>query len=114
MKQNGSNLLPITQDLDFHYLLALMPALQDTPEFAWLPELYSTIGHESLIKLCRYCGGETIKIPTLDQLDRSTTSLQWYYDVFISKKLKFSDIPEEYKEPVCQIRGILNAGNNKS
>ena len=114
MKKNGSNLLPITQDLDFHYLLALMPALRGIPEFAWLPELYSTIGYERLIELCRYCGGETITIPTLDQLDESTTSLQWYYDVFISKKLKYSDIPDEYKKPVCVIKGIFDAGNNKS
>ena len=114
MKKKGSNLLPITQDLDFHYLLTLMPALQGLPDFAWLPELFSAVGHESLIELCRYCGGEVIRIPTLDELDRSITALQWYYDVFISKKLKYSNIPEEYKEPVCTIKGIFDAGNNKT
>ena len=106
--------LPITEDLDFHYLLTLMPALQSVPEFAWLPELYSIIGHESIVKLCRYCGGETIKIPTLDQLSESITALQWYYDVFISGKMKITDIPDECKELVCTIRGIFNARNSET
>lgn len=114
MKKIGSNLLPITEDLDFHYLLALMPAVQNMPEFAWLPELYSIVGYDILIKLCKYCGDETIRIPNLDQLEHSTNALQWYYDVYISKKLKYSDIPDEYKKLVCKIRGEINARDSES
>ena len=98
--RNIKQQLPITEDLDFHYLLTLMPALQGVPEFEWLPELYSIVGYKSVINLCRYCGGETITIPTLDQLSQSITALQWYYDVFISGKMKITDIPDECKELV--------------
>ena len=49
-----------TEDLDFHYLLTLMPPLHNISQFTWLPELFSIIGHEGLIKLCKYAGGETI------------------------------------------------------
>ena len=49
--------LPITEELDFAYLLSLLPPLKDEPEFAWLPELFSIVGHESLIRLCKYAGG---------------------------------------------------------
>ena len=62
------NKLPLTEDLDFHYLLGLLPALTDEPEYAWLPELFSTIGYQSLLDLCEYAGGETIRIPTIEEL----------------------------------------------
>lgn len=95
--------LNITEELDFHYLLTLMPALRSMPQFTWLPELFSCIGHDSLIELCRYAGGETITIPTLDELLDSIESLQYFYDAYISKKINVSDIPDHYKKPVCDI-----------
>lgn len=110
---NDSNLLPIAEDLDFHYLLTLMPALTGLKEFEWLPELYSIISdYRSLIRLCKYCGGETIKIPTLDQLTNSTDALQWYYDVYISGKKKYSDIPSDLSDLVEKIRCTINARNS--
>lgn len=85
--------LPITEELDFHYLLGLMPALTDEPEFAWLPELFSIIDYDSLIKLCKYAGGERIKIPTLNSLSNSIDALRWYYDVYIKKTADYNSIP---------------------
>ena len=69
--------LPITEELDFQYLLGLMPPLHDVPEFSWLPELFSIIGYEKLLLLCKYAGGETIKIPTVEQVQESIDALQW-------------------------------------
>ena len=109
-----NNPLPITEDLDFHYLLTLMPALRGISGFEWLPELYSIVGYETVIKLCEYCGGETIQIPTIDQLSESITALQWYYDVFISGKLKVTDIPDECKELVYRIRSVFNARKSET
>ena len=60
--------LPIKDELDFQYLLQLLPPLENEPEFAWLPELFSIIGAKNLITLSKYAGGETIKIPTTEQL----------------------------------------------
>ena len=40
------NNLPITEELDFHYLLSLLPPLQGEPEFAMLPELFSILSSE--------------------------------------------------------------------
>lgn len=101
--------LPITEELDFHYLLTLMPPLHDQPEFSWLPELFSIVGHESLIQLCKYAGGETITIPTLDQLSSSLESLQWFYDVNISKKHVESEVPDHLKELYTRICEVYNA-----
>ena len=100
------NNLPQTEELDFHYLLSLMPPLHDQPEFAWLPELFSIIGHEKLIKLCKYAGGETIKIPTLSQLAKSVDALQWFYDICIKQDKPVADIPPDLKPLVDKINKI--------
>lgn len=104
--------LPITEDLDFHYLLCLMPPLKEDPEFTWLPELFSIIGYESLINLCKYAGGETIKIPTLEQLSDSIEALQLFYDTEITKLRNVSEIPQKYSSQVQKIKEYYNAENH--
>lgn len=107
------NNLPLTEELDFHYLLSLMPALHNVPEFAWLPELFSIIGHESLIQLCRYAGGEIIKVPTLDELTTSINSLQWFYDIYIKHSQDESNIPEDLCDQVNTILKVFDARNSE-
>lgn len=104
--------LPITEDLDFHYLLGLMPPLHDEPEFAWLPELFSIIGHESLLTLCKYAGGETIKIPTLDQVSKSIEALQMFYDIDIKHCKSKLDVPPNLVELYAKICEVYYAQNN--
>jgi len=101
--------LPVKDELDFQYLLQLLPPLENEPEFAWLPELFSIIGARNLITLCKYAGGETIKVPTLEQLAQDIEALQWYYDVFISRKKELGEIPAELCALVMKIRNIYNA-----
>lgn len=104
--------LPLTEELDFHYLLGLMPPLQGEPEFAWLPELFSIIGHESLLKLCKFAGGEIIKIPTLEQLSESIEALQWFYDVEIKKTKKQFEMPQEIYPLYKKIEGLYHVENH--
>lgn len=101
--------LPITEELDFQYLLQLLPPLEDTPEFANLPELFSVIGARNLITLCKYAGGETIKIPTLEQLSKDIDALQCYYDVYISHKKSVGEIPAELVALVMKIKAVYQA-----
>lgn len=103
--------LPITEELDFHYLLNLMPPLKDVPGFQWLPELFSTIGEDSLILLCQCAGGETIRIPTIDELNECIDALQCFYDVYIKHRLSEYEIPTELKEMVHKIWKVYNAGD---
>lgn len=103
-----NNELDITQTSDFHCLLELMLPLYAEEEFAWLPELFSIVGYEKLLLLAKYAGGETIKIPTLDQINFALQSLDWYYLVYICKKKKLNAVPKEYLETVNKIRTILN------
>jgi len=104
--------LPITEDLDFHYLLGLMPPLQGEPEFSWLPELFAIIGHEKLIQLCKYAGGERIMIPTLGQLLESIEALQWFYDVDIKRGKPKEEIPEHIWPLYLKISNIYDTRNN--
>lgn len=105
--------LPESERLDFHYLLTLMPPLHDVPEFAWLPELFTLVDIDSFLNLCKYCGGETIKIPTLEEVSKSVDAMQWFYDINISKSRTRDDVPEEFKELVERITRIYNARDSK-
>lgn len=101
--------LSITESSDFHCLLELMLPLYKVDEFAWLPELFSIIGHEKLLLLAKYAGGETIRIPTLEELSTAIQSLDWYYRVYITRKKRRKSIPVEYLPLVDKIRETLNA-----
>ena len=105
--------LPVTEELDFEYLLELMPALHDKPGFSWLPELFSIVGVESLINLCKYAGGETIIIPTIEELSASIEALQYFYDVNIKHSRNQSEVPwsllKKY-HTICEV--YENAGES--
>lgn len=101
-----SQKLPITEDLDFAYLLELMGPLHEVGSYAWLPELFAIVGHESLINLCRYAGGETITIPTLEELEVSIAALQRFYDIQIAHrevKLPKSKKVQKLYHRICEI-----------
>ena len=94
------------EDLDFAYLLELMRPLSNVPEYCLLPELFSIIGHENLLKLCKYAGGQTITLPTLDELKDAMYALQWFYDVDIKHTKDGSMIPENLVAVVNRIREV--------
>lgn len=102
------NKLPETEQLDFSYLLELLPPLYGVTEYALLPELFSIIGHENLLKLCKYAGGETLKIPTLEELSVSLSALQYFYDVYIMKTQEEPMIPNDLKDMVQKIKDVYD------
>ena len=85
--------IPVREELDFAYLLELLPPLYNTDGFEGLAELFSIIGHEKLLTLCKYAGGEYFKIPTLDELDQAIDGLQYFYDVHIAKTKDITEVP---------------------
>lgn len=107
--QPEKNKLPITEEIDFHYLLGLLPPLKDVDAFQWLPELFTLVGYQSLIDLCKYAGGEVIRIPTLDELSESIDSLQWFYDVFITHSKSADEIPPNLLSNVNKICEVYDA-----
>lgn len=110
----ATNTLPETEDLDFHYLLSLMPPLYNVPEYAWLPELFSIIGHQKLVLLAKYAGGETIRIPTLIELLNSVDALQWFYDIHIAHKKQVSELPTHLHDLYSKITEVYDVRDSKS
>lgn len=104
--------LNLTEASDFHCLLELMFPLYQVPEYAWLPELFSIVGYESLIILAKYAGGSTIKIPTLAELTKAIEALDWYYKVYVIKTKYRKSIPAECADLVLKIKEVFDAGNN--
>ena len=104
--------LDITESSDFQYLLELMMPLYREPQYTWLPELFSIIGYEKLILLCKFCGGESIRIPTLQELSDAVEALQQYYDVFISHSKGPEQIPVKYRKLVNKIKETFDARYN--
>lgn len=100
------NELPKSEENDFAYLLELMPALHDVSEYAWLPELFSIVGATQLITLCKYAGGEIIRIPTIEELSLSIKALQVFYDIEI--KHKQITVPEDVSELYLKIKDAFN------
>ena len=83
-----------SEELDFTYLLELMRPLKSIPEYALLPELFAIVGYDKLLDLCRYAGGETIKVHTVDELSESIIAMQWFYQVKIKHNKLESQVPE--------------------
>lgn len=108
-----NNQLNLVEESNFHYLLALLPPLHNEPEYSWLPELFSIIGHEKLITLCKYAGGESIKIPTLTELADSMEALEWFYKIVIEKSASVTDVPPRLSRLLAKIIGVYNVRANK-
>lgn len=102
-------ILSITESSDFHCLLELMLPLYSIDGFAWLPELFSIIGHEKLLLLAKYAGGESITIPSLEQISHAIEALDWYYRVYITRKKRRKSIPLEYIQTVDKIKEVFDA-----
>lgn len=69
------------------YSLALFSLykLVGIPEYSSLSELTYILDKDNLLNLCEYFGGQTIKIPTIDELTSLVHSLLLYQYVKIEK-----------------------------
>ena len=72
------------KDIDVYSLMLFaMFKLRDIPEYASLSEMVYILDKDSLLKLCEYFGGLTIKIPTIEELESIIYSLVLYQFVNI-------------------------------
>lgn len=58
----------------------------DLPEYSTLSQLSYILDKESLLKLCEYYGGLTIKIPTIGDFEKLLNALLVYQQVDIEHK----------------------------
>ena len=108
-----NNTLPITDEINMHYLLELMPPLYSIPEYALLPELFSIVGIDSLLSLCKYAGGETVRIPTLSELSDAISALDVFYTQDILHKEYTDKTNETIRRLYGEIKKIYDSQNSK-
>lgn len=122
VKELVNTILPEKEQLDFTMLLQLLPLIEEDGDYKDFAALFSIIGIDKLLLLCKYKGNATIKIPTLQELTAEIDALQWYSDIYISHIKTEEDIPDgnRMKGRVSKIWHIIdkkkqeeNARNDK-
>ena len=66
-------------------MLFVLYNFQKIPEYSALSELSYVLDQKNLLKLCEYFGGQTIKIPTIDELEQLLYGMLLYQYVDIEK-----------------------------
>lgn len=69
------------------YSLALFALykLTDSPEYSSISELIYVLDRENFFNLCKFFGGQTIKIPTLEEIEELMQTLSVFYSINVDK-----------------------------
>lgn len=59
-------------------MLFVLYNFQNIPEYASISELAYVLDEKNFLKLCEYFGGQTIKIPTVDELELTIYAMLLY------------------------------------
>ena len=82
-----NNQIKTLKDTDcYSLILFCLYKLLDVPEYSSLSELVYVLDKQNLLNLCEYFGGQTITIPTVEELETLTYSLLLYQYVNVEKK----------------------------
>lgn len=83
----GKNQIAKLRDVDvYSVILFALYKIKDIPEYSTLSELAYILDKNSMLKLCEYFGGMTLKIPTIDELETLIYSLLLYQMVDVDGK----------------------------
>lgn len=91
-----------TKDV-YSILMFLLFRAEEITEYAVLSRLAYVMDKEVLLTLCELFGGMTIKIPTMDELEKLLTAMTIYSRVDLDKEDKeqvFEEITEKYKNKI--------------
>lgn len=66
-------------------MLFVLYNFQNVPEYSALSELAYVLDEKNLLKFCEYFGGQTIKVPTVDQLEETLYGMLLYQYIDIEK-----------------------------
>lgn len=95
--------LSLLKEQDVYSLvLFVLYRLHGSKEYSSLSELAYLLDKDSLLKVCEFFGGQTIKIPTLDELEELICGLLLYKMIDIdgrSEKSAMKELREKYSTP---------------
>lgn len=97
------------KDVDIYsIMLFTLFKMKDVPEYSTLSELAYLLDKESLLTLCEYFGGTTIKIPTIDELEMMVYTMILYQYVNI-EGMPYSKAVEIIGHKSNDLRGVKSA-----
>lgn len=67
----------------YSLMLFAMYKVNEAPEYAALSQLAYIVDKDNLLRLCQYYGGQTISIPTVEELESFLTALLLFQQVDI-------------------------------
>ena len=80
-----TNLETLKQQDIYSLLLFSLYKMTSIPEYSSISELAYVLDRENLVNLCEFFGGQTIKIPTISELESLVYSLLLYQYTKIDK-----------------------------
>lgn len=102
-------------------MLFVLYKFQHIPEYSSLSELCYILDEKSLLKLCEYFGGQTIKIPTIDELEETLYAMLIYQyvdveklsesDAFSSMHINNTDKQKQIKACYKELKNVLTSYN---
>ena len=66
-------------------MLFVLFNFQKIPEYSSISELAYILDEKNMLKLCEYFGGQTIKIPTIDELETTLYAMLMYQYIDVEK-----------------------------
>lgn len=89
----------------YSLILFVLSQLSGEPDYAVLSEMVYILDKESMLKLCEYFGGMTLKIPTIDELESIVYALVMYEHIDIKKK-SYEETINMIKEKSSNLKSI--------
>ena len=107
-----NNIENLKQNDFYSAMLFALYKMNEIPEYSSLSQLAYVFDQKNLLNLCEYFGGQTIKIPTISEMESLVCSLLLYQYVKIDN-MKYEDALEliEYKSQ-CELKNIRKKYNS--
>ena len=91
---------------DFYSLLLFsLFKMTDIPEYSSISQLAYVLDRENLLNLCEYFGGQTIKLPTTQELESLVYSLLLYQYVKIDR-MDYEQALQLIGHESCELRQV--------
>ena len=87
----------------YSLILFALYKVREVPELSPTPELVYVLDKENFLKLCEYFGGQTIRIPTIKDLEILVYALVVYQFVYIEGKT-FDEAVASAGDVPCDMR----------
>lgn len=111
-----SNIIKALEELNkkdiYSLILFILYNLKKEPEYSTLSELVYILDNENFIRLLNYYGGQTIRIPTTQELVNVLDALVVYEkqqneEITLSEALKDVGVKGENRDNVLEVLGLI-------